>query len=104
MAHAVGASSTQHTDTVKTIVIVDDDHDIRRYITQALHLETSYHVLCANNPYDAYRVVSGLIPSLFILDYQLSLSSMASTCMIASMPSPDWHKFLRSSSARTCPD
>jgi len=71
MAHADSASSTQHTDAVKTIVIVDDDHDIRRYITQALQLETSYHVLCANNPYDAYRVVSGLIPSLFILDYQL---------------------------------
>jgi len=38
MAHADSASSTQHTDAVKTIVIVDDDHDIRRYLTQALQL------------------------------------------------------------------
>jgi len=27
--------------------------------------------VCANNPYDAYRVVSSLMPSLFILDYHL---------------------------------
>lgn len=71
MVYANGASSTQHTDAAKTIVIVDDHEDIRDYITQALQLETSYQVVCANNPYDAYRVVSGLIPSLFILDYQL---------------------------------
>jgi CheY-like chemotaxis protein len=71
MVHADGVSSTQHTDAIKTIVIVDDDDDIRLYIALALQQETSYHVLFANNPYEAYRVVFGLIPSLLILDYQL---------------------------------
>jgi CheY-like chemotaxis protein len=71
MLHADGASSTQHTDAVKTIVLVEDDDDIGLYINLALQQETSYHVLFARNPYEAYRVVFGLIPSLFIIDYQL---------------------------------
>jgi len=56
---------------VKTILIVEDDTDIGKFLVQALAAETAYHILLAANGVQAIKDVNTLMPDLLILDYQL---------------------------------
>lgn len=57
--------------SVKTILLVEDDTNISEVLVQAITQETSFVVSHVNNGFDALKVVKGIKPNLFILDYQL---------------------------------
>ncbi len=55
----------------KVILIVEDDDDIGTFLEQALLQETPYHPVRVRDGFAALKVIHGLKPNLFILDYQL---------------------------------
>lgn len=57
--------------TEKTILIVEDDQEIGEIIREVLSEETDHHTHLVTNAHAALRVVSEIIPDLFLLDYQL---------------------------------
>jgi CheY-like chemotaxis protein len=57
--------------TGKTLLVVEDDLDNRELFTLALVSLTSYHVLSADSPAAALRLISHSKPDLFLIDYRL---------------------------------
>jgi len=64
-------TSETNPQSVKTILIVEDDADIGEFLVQTLAAETAYHILLAANGVQAIKHTATLMPDLFILDYQL---------------------------------
>ncbi len=58
-------------DTVKMVLIVEDDEDNRQVFTEAFALLPSYHVQAVRSSQEALTFVKHIKPSLFILDYRL---------------------------------
>ena len=58
-------------DTVKIVLIVEDDEDNRQVFTEAFALLTSYHVQAVRSSQEALTFVKHIKPSLFILDFRL---------------------------------
>ena|SRR6266481_5922168 len=58
-------------DTVKTVLVVEDDEDNRLVFTEAFSMLTPYHVQVARNGPEALKLVTHIKPDLFILDYRL---------------------------------
>ena len=71
MLHEEELSVAAMQDTVKTVLVVEDDEDNRLVLTEAFSLLTSYHVQVARNNTEALHFVKHIKPSLFILDYRL---------------------------------
>src|SRR5690348_16302366 len=59
-----------HSD-VKTILLVEDDIDIGTLMVEAISEETPYKGMLVNNGFQALKIVHGLKPNLFLLDYGL---------------------------------
>jgi CheY-like chemotaxis protein len=57
--------------TVKTILVVDDDSAVGEFIIQALKMETPHHAVLVNDGLQALEVAKTLVPDLFVLDYRL---------------------------------
>ena len=55
----------------KTILIVDDDPDIREIVVQYIQAETPYQVFAAPDGFTALKIVQTIVPHLFLLDYHL---------------------------------
>ena len=56
---------------VKTILVVEDDKDIGRFLVEAIKDATSYQALLVTDGYQALKVVHDIKPNLFLLDYGL---------------------------------
>jgi CheY-like chemotaxis protein len=54
-----------------SILIVEDDADLRNVLTEIVATETPYSVFSACNAAEAWRQVDAAHPALLILDYQL---------------------------------
>lgn len=54
----------------KTIVVIDDDSDIRVYLFELLRSE-GYRVVTYENPYEALTQIQAVQPSLVILDVRM---------------------------------
>jgi CheY-like chemotaxis protein len=57
--------------TIKTILVVDDDADMRESILQALRTETPYLVMPATDGFEVLKIIGRLKLDLFVIDYQL---------------------------------
>ena len=62
---------TSNFDTIKTILIVEDDALIGEFLEQAISEETAYKPLIVSDGFEALKVTHDLKPNLFLLDYQL---------------------------------
>ncbi len=56
---------------VKLILLVEDDTDIIEVLVQIISYETPYDVAVVSDGIKALKVVKGIKPHLFILDYML---------------------------------
>lgn len=56
---------------LKTILVVDDDANIREAILQTLKMETLYLAILAADGFEALKIIKSLKLDLFVLDYQL---------------------------------
>ena len=70
MAHNREQNSGED-NTVKTVLVVEDDTGIGNFLVQAISQETTHHALLVTDAFQALKTVASLKPSLFILDYQL---------------------------------
>ncbi|TMC23544.1 MAG: response regulator [Chloroflexi bacterium] len=64
------ARAELHT-SLKTILLVEDDEDIGEVLVQAISQETPYLPVLVSDGFSALKIVQGVKPHLFILDYQL---------------------------------
>ena len=55
----------------KTILVVEDDEDTRKFIALLISTATAYHYSLVSDASQAIRFVQGVKPDLFILDYRL---------------------------------
>lgn len=58
-------------NTVKTVLVVEDDADIGMFLVQAISQETPHQAMLVTDGFQALKTVSQIKPNLFILDYQL---------------------------------
>lgn len=63
--------SSEGQDTLRTVMIVEDDVHIGAFLVEAITDETPYHALLVANGAEALETVKQLKPSLMILDYHL---------------------------------
>src|SRR5436305_15239744 len=70
MAHNREQNSGE-VNTVKTVLVVEDDTGIGNFLVQAISQETTHHALLVADAFQALKTVASIKPSLFILDYQL---------------------------------
>ena len=56
---------------VKTILIVEDDHDIGAFLELAISQETHYHPFITSGAVQAREAVKHIKPALLLLDYYL---------------------------------
>ncbi len=71
MLHEEEQNTARQPVTGKTLLVVEDDLDNRELFTFALVSLTSYHVLSADSPAAALRLISHSKPDLFLIDYRL---------------------------------
>ncbi len=71
MPHEEELSVAAKQDTVKTVLVVEDDEDTRLLFTEAISMLTPYEVQVARNSTEALHCVKHRKPDLFILDYRL---------------------------------
>ncbi len=57
--------------SVKTVLVVEDDTGIGKFLVQAILQETPYQAMLVADGFQAIKAVTNIRPSLFILDYQL---------------------------------
>lgn len=58
-------------DSLQTVMIVEDDVHIGAFLVEAITQETPYYAMLVANGTEALRTVQNLKPSLLILDYHL---------------------------------
>ncbi len=61
----------QGNNTMKTILLVEDDAIISELLTQMIAQETPYQVFAVPDGLEALKLVENVKPQLFILDYWL---------------------------------
>ncbi len=64
-------SSEDQEQTVKIVLVVDDDAAIGAFILDALQMERPYRALLAPDAMRALETVKIVVPDLFVLDYHL---------------------------------
>jgi CheY-like chemotaxis protein len=57
--------------TAKTILVVEDDEDTRKFIALLISTATAYHYYLIPDASEAIHFVQGVKPDLFLLDYRL---------------------------------
>jgi DNA-binding NtrC family response regulator len=60
-----------HNETMKTILLVEDDAIISELLTQMIMQETPYQICLASDGLEALNLVKNMKPQLLILDYWL---------------------------------
>jgi len=55
----------------KVILVVEDDRDIGEVLVESITHESPYQAMLATDGLDALRMVAGIKPGLFVLDYHL---------------------------------
>ena len=63
--------SSEASNNIKTILVVEDDEDIGSFIVEALLQETSHQALLVTTGFKALETVKTIKPNLFVLDYLL---------------------------------
>ena len=63
--------SSEASNNIKTILVVEDDEDIGSFIVEALLQETPYQALLVTTGFKALETVKTIKPNLFVLDYLL---------------------------------
>lgn len=58
-------------NTVKTVLVVEDDAGIGMFLVQAISQETPHQAMLVTDGFQASQTVSQIKPNLFILDYHL---------------------------------
>jgi len=58
-------------NSVKTILVVEDDTDIGSFLVQAISQETHHQAMLVTDGFQALKAITNIKPNLFILDYQL---------------------------------
>jgi len=73
MAHyeELSPQGESKSNSVKTILVVEDDNDIGSFLVQAISQETHYHAMLVTDGFKALKAIRSIKPSLLILDYQL---------------------------------
>ncbi len=71
MTQDQGQFSGEGRQNHKVILVVEDDHDIGEVLVEAITHESPYQAMLAFDGLDALRMVQGIKPHLFVLDYQL---------------------------------
>jgi CheY-like chemotaxis protein len=71
MAQNEEQNSVETQQNLKMILLVEDDSNIGEVLVQAITQETSYLATLVSDGFEALKMVDGIKPSLFILDYQL---------------------------------
>lgn len=66
-----GQISGERRQNHKIILVVEDDRDIGEVLVEAITAESPYQAMLATDGLDALRMVQGIKPDLFILDYHL---------------------------------
>ncbi len=65
------ARHTSEEDTIKTVLIVEDDEDISLALSHVLKEETPYQVIVARDGFAALKIIRAILPDLFVVDYQM---------------------------------
>ena len=63
--------SGERRENHKVILVVEDDHDIGEVLVEAITQESPYRAMLAADGSEALRLVEGIKPHLFVLDYHL---------------------------------
>lgn len=71
MEDACQTSKVQTSSSIKTVLIVEDDEDIRLVLETVLKEETLYQVIVTADGFAALKIVRTVQPDLFVLDYHL---------------------------------
>lgn len=61
----------KETNMNKTILVVEDDPAIREVLAYAFQDAQHYHIMLANDGFEALKLLEGVIPTLCLLDYNL---------------------------------
>jgi len=64
--------TAEHRTTAKTILVVEDDEDIREFIALLISTATAYHYHLVPDASQAIHVAKEVKPDLFIIDYRLT--------------------------------
>jgi len=67
----MGQFSREGRQNHKVILVVEDDRDIGEVLVEAITHESPYQAMLATDGLDALRMVAGIKPGLFVLDYHL---------------------------------
>ena len=67
----MGQFSREGQQNHKVILVVEDDRDIGEVLVEAITYESPYQAMLATDGLDALRMVAGIKPGLFVLDYHL---------------------------------
>jgi CheY-like chemotaxis protein len=68
---SMGQFSREGRQNHKVILVVEDDRDIGEVLVEAITHESPYQAMLATDGLDALRMVAGIKPGLFVLDYHL---------------------------------
>jgi len=66
-----GTSFTHNRPQIKTVLLVEDDADIREVVVYVLESETLYHVIVATDSFQALKLLNRMTPDLILLDHLL---------------------------------
>jgi DNA-binding response OmpR family regulator len=69
--HELTPRGESRSNSVKTILVVEDDADIGSFLIQAILQETTHQAMLVTDGFQALKVIANIQPSLLILDYQL---------------------------------
>jgi CheY-like chemotaxis protein len=65
------ARHTSGEDTIKTVLIVEDDEDISLALSQVLKEDLHVRVVVARDGFAALKIIRTIQPDLFVVDYQM---------------------------------
>lgn len=71
MSNKLYPSSGIGHDSVKTILVVEDDEHIGEFIVEAFLQETTYQAMLATNGKQALKIVQNMKPNVLLLDNNL---------------------------------
>jgi CheY-like chemotaxis protein len=58
-------------ETIKTVLIVEDEEDIRLALSQVLREDLRVRVVVARDGFAALKIIRTIQPDLFVVDYQM---------------------------------
>ena len=65
------AHRTSESETIKTVLIVEDEEDISLILSQVLREELRVRAVVARDGFAALKIMRTIQPDLFVVDYQM---------------------------------